>query len=57
MAGPGPNIFVTLGTVTWNVDAEADFLDGGWNLTPTSMVDGPYFDSGCAFPYWETVGK
>ena len=55
-AGPGPNIFVTLGKVTWNVDAWADIENGIWQIMPFSYISLPALDpTSVEFPYWEGI--
>ena len=52
-AGPGPNIFVTLATFTWNYYGKANEVDGVWSLDSSSSVTGPTGPvSSDIFPYW-----
>ena len=53
-SGGGPNIYVTLGKVIWNVNATATYTNGAWVLNPGNQVV-PSWDSSQEFPYWETV--
>jgi P pilus assembly chaperone PapD len=57
-ATPLCNIYVTLGKVTWQVNASASNGTGGWALTPGSSVSTPVPDaSSTEFPYWIRVGS
>jgi hypothetical protein len=51
----GPNIYITLGKVTWNVNATATYANGAWVLSPGSPVL-PSWGSSQEFPCWVTVG-
>jgi len=58
--GPGQNIYVTLGKVTWKVDAVANFIGGTspWQVQqdPPPIVSLPQLDpTSVEFPYWNSV--
>ena len=56
--GPGPNIYVTLGKVTWNVDAWANLVGTTWqpSQNPPPTVSLPQLDpTSVEFPYWTSV--
>jgi hypothetical protein len=53
-AGNGPNIYVTLGKVTWNVNATATYTNGAWVLNPGKPVV-PSWGPSQEFPYWTTL--
>jgi hypothetical protein len=52
----GPNIYITLGKVTWNVNATATYTNGAWVLNPGSPVV-PSWGTSQEFPSWVTVGS
>lgn len=56
LAGPEPNIFVTLGRVTWNVeDAWANLVGGAWQVTSGSVTMPSLDASSVEFPYWTSA--
>jgi hypothetical protein len=58
LGDPSQNIYVTLGKVTWQVNASANSGTGGWALTPGSSVSTPVPDvSSTEFPFWLQVGS
>ena len=50
----GPNIYITLGKVTWNVNATATYTNGAWVLNPGNPVV-PSWGPSQEFPYWTKV--
>ena len=51
LIGGGPNIYVTLGKVTWNVNATSALTNGAWVFNPGSPVI-PSFVESQESPYW-----
>ncbi len=52
---PNANIYVTLGEVTWSVDANATRGTNGWALNAGSTVTPPSLNTSDEWPYWTTV--